>query len=396
MAKEFNPGGAASLDEAILLRLLNNADVNILTDAEQAKLGHLTVTQAVDLDAMEARVNQLDAAVVLIGSWDASGGSFPGSGSAQAGHSYIVSVAGTVDSVAFAVGDRLIAITDDASTGTYAANWLKLDYTDQVLSVAGLTGAISASGLRTAIDVLTATILASNANGDGASRIGIEDSGGNFTATDVEAALAELAAGGGGGGASVSSGSGAPASTPSAVGDIYIDTTADIPYIATGTASSADWLKSNMVFFDAGGSSSATRPTANTNVLVIWHNHGSSDPTNAEDHDIIMGQGRGIAVVNDQSGTTYTLVLDDAGYAVDMSNASANTVTIPTNASVAFPVGATITINQLGAGTTTIEGDTGVTVNGTSGGSVDINNQYSGCVIRKTATNTWIAQGDIT
>jgi len=112
------------------------------TAANLTKLGHITVTQAVDLDTIESRVNQLDAAVVLQGSWDASGGSFPGSGSAQAGDSYIVSVAGTVDSVAFSVNDRLLAIVDNASTTTYASNWLKLDYTDQVLSVNTQTGAV--------------------------------------------------------------------------------------------------------------------------------------------------------------------------------------------------------------------------------------------------------------
>jgi hypothetical protein len=43
------------------------------------------------------------------------------------------------------------------------------------------------------------------------------------------------------GGAGVSSGAGAPASTPSTVGLIYIDTTAGTAYIATGVASPADW-----------------------------------------------------------------------------------------------------------------------------------------------------------
>jgi len=39
----------------------------------------------------------------------------------------------------------------------------------------------------------------------------------------------------------ISSGAGAPGTTPTAVGDIYIDTTADRIYIATDTSSSADW-----------------------------------------------------------------------------------------------------------------------------------------------------------
>ena len=45
----------------------------------------------------------------------------------------------------------------------------------------------------------------------------------------------------GSGGAIISTGSGAPVSTPSAEGDVYVDTTNDDVYIAAGTASSADW-----------------------------------------------------------------------------------------------------------------------------------------------------------
>lgn len=122
-----------------------DTEVSANTDvaASKVKTDFLTVTQPVDLDAIEARVNSLDAAVVLRGSWDASAGTFPGGGTAQAGDSYIVSVGGTVNSIVFTANDRIVAILDNASTTTYAANWLKLDYTDQVLSVAGKTGAVT-------------------------------------------------------------------------------------------------------------------------------------------------------------------------------------------------------------------------------------------------------------
>lgn len=113
------------------------------TTAQETKLGHISVTQAVDLDALETAVAALDQATVLKGSWDASAGTFPGAGAAQAGWTYIVSTGGTVDSVAFAQNDRILAIVDNASTSTYAANWFKLDYTDQVLSVASKTGAVT-------------------------------------------------------------------------------------------------------------------------------------------------------------------------------------------------------------------------------------------------------------
>ena len=44
-----------------------------------------------------------------------------------------------------------------------------------------------------------------------------------------------------------------------------------------------------------------------------------------------------VTAINTQTGTTYTLALADKGKIVEMNNASANTLTIPTNASVAFP-----------------------------------------------------------
>lgn len=113
------------------------------TTADATKLGHISVTQAVDLDAIETRVNALDAAVVLKGTWNAGAGSFPGGGTAQAGESWIVSSGGTVNGVAFAANDRVIAITDNASTTTFAGQWHKADYSDEVQSVAGKTGAVT-------------------------------------------------------------------------------------------------------------------------------------------------------------------------------------------------------------------------------------------------------------
>lgn len=112
----------------------------VLSTANKAKLDNITITSAINLDNLETAVNALESAVVLKGSWDASTGVFPSS--AQAGYSYIVSTAGTVNSIEFNVGDRLLAIVDNASTTTYANNWLKLDYTDQVLSVNDKTGAV--------------------------------------------------------------------------------------------------------------------------------------------------------------------------------------------------------------------------------------------------------------
>jgi len=119
--------------------------------------------------------------------------------------------------------------------------------------------------------------------------------------------------------------------------------------------------------------------------------------SNTSDLDIVIDQAKIAAGTdNDQTGTTYTLVLADAdNKTVWMNNAAANVLTVPTNASVAFSVGAKINVMMEGAGVTSITGDTGVTVNGVSAGSGAINNQYQGVTLTKRATNTWIVTGDV-
>ncbi|MCZ4259199.1 hypothetical protein O4H53_26995, partial [Sulfitobacter sp. G21635-S1] len=93
-----------------------------------------------EVDELTSKVNALDAAIVLQGNWDASTGTFPGGGAAQAGFTWIVAVGGTVDGVTFNQNDRIIALTDDASETNFSGNWLHANYTDQVLKVAGKTG----------------------------------------------------------------------------------------------------------------------------------------------------------------------------------------------------------------------------------------------------------------
>jgi hypothetical protein len=93
---------------------------------------------------------------------------------------------------------------------------------------------------------------------------------------------------------------------------------------------------------------------------------------------------------NEQTGTSYTLDIDDAGKVVIMSNNSSNTVTIPTNSVEAFPVGAQVIILRTGNGETTIEADTGVTLNGVSNGSTKITAKYGAAMLQKIDTDTWI------
>lgn len=95
----------------------------------------------------------------------------------------------------------------------------------------------------------------------------------------------------------------------------------------------------------------------------------------------------GTTIVNNQTGTNYTLTLADAGADVECTNAAAITVTIPANADVVFPVGTQIAIAQGGAGAVTIAGASGVTVNGAFGLATTA--QYDCRVVMQMATDVW-------
>lgn len=98
-------------------------------------------------------------------------------------------------------------------------------------------------------------------------------------------------------------------------------------------------------------------------------------------------------VRNAQTGTAYTLVSTDSYELVELNNASAITLTVPTNASVAFPIGTQVTLLQTGAGQVTIAGASGVTVNATPG--LKLRAQWSAATLIKRDTNTWVAIGDL-
>lgn len=103
--------------------------------------------------------------------------------------------------------------------------------------------------------------------------------------------------------------------------------------------------------------------------------------------------------INAQTGTTYTTVLTDSYQVlITQSNASANAIKIPTNASVAHPVGTVITVLNLGAGTCTISAVTSGTTTILSAGATaaaPVLSQYKSAACIKTATDTWYVVGAI-
>ena len=94
------------------------------------------------------------------------------------------------------------------------------------------------------------------------------------------------------------------------------------------------------------------------------------------------------------SGTSDTLVLADEGKRIETTNGSATTITVPENASVAFPVGTQIDLMQIGAGQVTVVGASGaVVINGTPG--LKLRSQWSAATLIKRFTNTWVLVGDL-
>ena len=95
------------------------------------------------------------------------------------------------------------------------------------------------------------------------------------------------------------------------------------------------------------------------------------------------------------TNTTYTLALADHGKLVTSNNGSAQTVTVPPNSSVAYPIGAEITLTQLGAGQVTIAAGSGVTLYAADS-ELKTRVQYSTAVLTKIASDTWLVAGDLT
>jgi hypothetical protein len=103
--------------------------------------------------------------------------------------------------------------------------------------------------------------------------------------------------------------------------------------------------------------------------------------------------------LNSQTGTTYTLAsTDQYQVLVVTSNAGTKTVSIPTDATYAFPNGTAITILNTGVGLLTVNAVTSGTTTITSAGatsSAPTVAQYKSCAAIKTGTNAWTILGAI-
>lgn len=105
--------------------------------------------------------------------------------------------------------------------------------------------------------------------------------------------------------------------------------------------------------------------------------------------------GVNIANVQNDATTARTLGLADINAHLLFSSGSAVTVTVPANASAAFPVGATVDLEQSGAGQVSVAGASGVTINKPPGKSAATAAQYAVVRLRKVGHNTWTLFGEL-
>lgn len=99
--------------------------------------------------------------------------------------------------------------------------------------------------------------------------------------------------------------------------------------------------------------------------------------------------------INAQTGTTYTLALTDAAKLVTLTNASAITLSVNTDANVNFAIGTQILLYQGGAGQVTVSATTPATTSIRSNGSkTKINGIYGVVCLTKIAANEWVLFGN--
>jgi hypothetical protein len=144
-------------------------------------------------------------------------------------------------------------------------------------------------------------------------------------------------------------------------------------------------------------------PTISSPILTLSSTTSTTDGRIAWDSTadkIIIGDGStarefaSSTLITNAQTASFTLALTDKDKLIEVSNASSNILTVPTNTTAAFPIGTQIMILQTGAGQTTVAGADGtVTVNGTPG--LKLRTQWSSATLIKRATNTWVLTGDL-
>lgn len=154
---------------------------------------------------------------------------------------------------------------------------------------------------------------------------------------------------------------------------------ADVGAVPTGRTVAGKALTADITLTaaDVGADASGTATGA-----VSTHNASAAAHPGKMDRDVAVA-----SIVSSR-----TLALTDAGKLLMCASVSAITVTVPTNASVAFPTGTQITLTQTGAGAVTVAAASGVTIR-SKDAKLAIDGQYAAVTLAKVGTNEWYLWG---
>ncbi len=100
--------------------------------------------------------------------------------------------------------------------------------------------------------------------------------------------------------------------------------------------------------------------------------------------------------IQEVTGTSYTLGVDDTGKSIVLFNSESVTVTIPDDATQEFIIGQTFLIIQNGTGTVSVTTEDVAVLNSkVASGTVDLDGQYSVATLIKVDDDEWVIYGDI-
>ena len=132
-----------------------------------------------------------------------------------------------------------------------------------------------------------------------------------------------------------------------------------------------------------------TLPSADGTSGQVLSTNGSGTLSWATD---ASGGGASYSAVRTQSGTTYTLVLGDAGDYIQTTSTTAVTITVPPQSSVTWAADTEIYFEQNNTGQITIAAGAGVTIN--SSESLKTFARYSVVALKRVASDVWTLTGE--
>jgi hypothetical protein len=123
---------------------------------------------------------------------------------------------------------------------------------------------------------------------------------------------------------------------------------------------------------------------------IFEYDSGSSKWVNRVGTDVFSPA----VVTIDEKTAAYTLALSDRNRLIRVNSSSNLTVTVPTNATVAFAVGSKVDLWRQGTGNVTVAGASGVTLR-SADNAVTLADRYSGATLMKIGTDEWLLVGDL-